>query len=74
MGTILQECVGGTPEQLETPFVHDTPVEKNPFAVALGRLSRGVAKSYSPEERKRRSDHMRTVNAERLRKLRELKL
>jgi hypothetical protein len=36
-----------------------TTPTKNAAAVALGRLSRGVPKTLSPEERQRRADAMR---------------
>ena len=34
----------------------------NKYAQALGRLAKGIPKNYSPEERKRRSDWMKSLN------------
>lgn len=37
--------------------------EKNPAAVALGRLTRGKKKTLSPAERQRRSEAMKAMRA-----------
>lgn len=38
---------------------------KNPAAVALGRLGKGVKKNFTPEEIQRRTDRIQKVNARR---------
>ena len=39
---------------------------KNEAAAALGRMGKGVRKTLSDAERKRRADHMRQLNAQRV--------
>lgn len=51
----------------------DDVKEKCAAAVALGKMSRGKPKHYSPEEKKRRYDRLLIMVAERERKRRERK-
>ena len=46
-----------------TKTATDKPKEKNEAAAALGRLCRGVKKTYTPEERARRAELARGLAA-----------
>lgn len=43
----------------------NTPSPKNQAAVALGKLGKGHPKRFSAEERERRAERMRQINAAR---------
>lgn len=46
--------------------MNETPEPpKNPSAVALGKLGKGHPKRFSPEERERRAERMKQINANR---------
>jgi hypothetical protein len=47
-------------------FMNETPKEKNPAAVALGRLNAGKPRVISEEERTRRSERMKALRAKML--------
>lgn len=56
-------AVNHAADVLTTDFMNETTKEKNPAAVALGRLNAGKPRVISDQERARRSERMKALRA-----------